>query len=170
MCPVTYQSHGYLNLSLLHWTLVPLPFRIAKWLKAEPERQKKLAEEKRKRLAERRGQPKHYFEDHKYMEQIKNSEESMGDALKQGSASLLASYLWPRVSCDRGSAPLIRTMSLILASLASFPAFRTPTISKLRPWEAENEAKHWMCMCIYTTNHLASFLFHNKNIIVFLSF
>ena len=141
MCPATYQSHGYLNLSLLHRTLIPLPFRIAKWLKAEPERRKKLAEEKRKRLAERRGQPKHYFEDHEYMEQIKNSEESMGDALKQGSASLLASYLWPRVSCDRGSAPL-------LASLASFLAFHTPTISKLRPWEAENEA-NIECACVY---------------------
>ena len=62
-------------------------------MKTEPERQKKLAEEKRKRLAGKRAQPKHYFEDHKYMEQIKNSEESMGDALKQGSTPLLASYL-----------------------------------------------------------------------------
>jgi len=80
-----------------------LPFRIAKWLKAEPERRKKLAEEKRKRLTERRAQPKHYFEDHKYMEQIKNSEESMGDALKQGSASLLASYLWLKVCSSQTS-------------------------------------------------------------------
>lgn len=117
---------GTLILSLLHRTLVPLPFRIAKWLKAEPERRKKLAEEKRKRLAERRGQPKHYFEDHKYMEQIKNSEESMGDALKQGSASLLASYLWPRVcSSNWDNEPHTSKLSLI-------PGFSHPNFHCLK--------------------------------------
>jgi len=62
-----------------------LSCRVAKWLKAEPERRKKLEEEKRKRLAMKKGESsKHYLEDHKYMEQIKSTEENMGDALKQG--------------------------------------------------------------------------------------
>ena len=66
----------------LSWSL---SCRVAKWLKAEPERRKKLEEEKRKRLAMKKGESsKHYLEDHKYMEQIKSTEENMGDALKQG--------------------------------------------------------------------------------------
>lgn len=61
-------------------------YRITKWLKEEPERQRKLVEEKRKRLEKRRAEPKHYFDDPSYMEQIKSTEESMDDALKQGGA------------------------------------------------------------------------------------
>ncbi len=62
--------------------------RIAEWLKEEPGRKKKLAEEKRKRLAKRRAEPKHYFDDPSYMEQIKSTEESMDDALKQGETKM----------------------------------------------------------------------------------
>ena len=58
--------------------------RLAEWIKAEPERRRKLVEERRKRLEKRRAEPKHYFDDPAYMQQIKATEEGMDDALRQG--------------------------------------------------------------------------------------
>ena len=58
--------------------------RLAKWAADEPERKRKEAEEKRRRLERKRAGPKHTFDDTCYMEQIKSTEEEMGGALKQG--------------------------------------------------------------------------------------
>ena len=58
--------------------------RVSKWLEEEPERKKRLREEKRKRLQQRRVQPKHFFDDQAYMQQLRANEEDMDDALKQG--------------------------------------------------------------------------------------
>ena len=58
---------------------------MSKWLEEEPERKKRLREEKRKRLQQkRRVQPKHFFDDQAYMQQLRANEEDMDDALKQG--------------------------------------------------------------------------------------
>ena len=58
--------------------------RLAKWAADEPERKRKEDEEKRQRLERKRAGPKHTFDDKDYMEQIKNTEEEMDGALKQG--------------------------------------------------------------------------------------
>ena len=58
--------------------------RMAQWLKEEPERRRELSEEKRKRLERKRAGPRHNYNDPTYMEQIRNTEETMDDALKQG--------------------------------------------------------------------------------------
>ena len=59
-------------------------YRVSKWLEEEPQRKKKLREEKRKRVMHRRTQPKHFFDDQGYMKQLRANEEEMDDALKQG--------------------------------------------------------------------------------------
>lgn len=43
-----------------------------------------MAEERRKRLEKRRAEPRHTFDDHTYMQQIKDTEENMDSALRQG--------------------------------------------------------------------------------------
>ena len=62
--------------------------RVAKWLEDEPERKRKRQEEKRKRLLTKKVPPKHFFDDQAYMEQLRNNEEGMDDALKQGITTL----------------------------------------------------------------------------------
>eukprot|EP00731_Ephydatia_muelleri_P027790 Em0019g663a len=57
---------------------------IAEWIKKEPERQKQKRDEKRKRREKRMEEPKHYFSDPKYMQQMQSTSEEIQDALKQG--------------------------------------------------------------------------------------
>ena len=64
--------------------------RISDWIAAEPERKRQRAEKKMKRLKRLTEQPKHKFDDHSYMEQIKDTEEGMVDSLKQGLAAAVA--------------------------------------------------------------------------------
>ncbi len=52
-----------------------------------------MAVEKKKRLEKRRAEPRHYFDDPSYMEQIRSTEESMDDALKQGVVNFSVSYV-----------------------------------------------------------------------------
>ena len=67
-----------------HYVCISLNFRIAKWIANEPERKKKKLEEKQKKLKRYKNAPKHKFDDPTYMEQIRDVEENMDSALKQG--------------------------------------------------------------------------------------
>lgn len=57
---------------------------MAKWMTQEPERRKKSIEDKKKRLEQRRAEPKHYFNDPTYMTQIISNEDAIDSALQQG--------------------------------------------------------------------------------------
>ena len=59
-------------------------YRIAEWVKGEPERKRVKEEKRKKRLKARRSEPKHFFNDPEYMEQLHRTAEEMDDALKQG--------------------------------------------------------------------------------------
>lgn len=50
----------------------------------EPERKKKVMEEKRKKLEKRRSEPKHYYNDSSYMDQIRSTQDNIDTALQQG--------------------------------------------------------------------------------------
>ena len=60
------------------------------------------------------------------MEQIKNSEESMGDALKQGSAPLLA----PCLCSDLSQLVSIKQEDIHEPRINQFPAFHTPNFHR----------------------------------------
>lgn len=57
---------------------------MAKWVSEGPERSRQLAEERKRRTEQRRSEPKHNFSDSSYVNQIKQTEESMDSALQQG--------------------------------------------------------------------------------------
>ncbi len=50
----------------------------------EPERKKKCREAKKKKLEQQRSEPKHYFNDTTYMDQIHSTEKEIDSALQQG--------------------------------------------------------------------------------------
>lgn len=50
----------------------------------EPERKKKCREAKKRKLEQQRNEPKHYFNDSKYMDQIDSTEREIDTALQQG--------------------------------------------------------------------------------------
>ena len=50
----------------------------------EPERKKKFKEAKKRKLEQRRSEPKHYFNDSTYMDQIHSTEKEIDTALQQG--------------------------------------------------------------------------------------
>ena len=56
----------------------------------EPERNRKHAENKRKKHEQRRSEPKHYYDDSTYMDQIKKTEENMDVSLQQGIQAVAA--------------------------------------------------------------------------------
>lgn len=58
--------------------------RMAKWMSEEPERKKKRREAKQKKREQQRSQPKHYFSDSTYMDQIQSTEKEIDSALQQG--------------------------------------------------------------------------------------
>ena len=58
--------------------------RIAEWMKQEPERKRKRAEEKERKRRQLLDEPRHFFNDPQYMQQLETAEEGMSDALKQG--------------------------------------------------------------------------------------
>ena len=67
-----------------------LCFRLAKWMTEEPERKKKSREAKKKKQEQRRSEPKHYFNDSSYMDQIHSTEKEIDTALQQGMHAVAA--------------------------------------------------------------------------------
>ena len=50
----------------------------------EPERKRKCREAKKRKLEQQRNEPKHYFNDTNYMDQIDSTEREIDTALQQG--------------------------------------------------------------------------------------
>ena len=67
--------------------------RVSKWIEDEPERKRRQREEKRKRLLKKKDPPKHFFDDQAYMEQLRNNEDEIDSALKQGPANMHMEYI-----------------------------------------------------------------------------
>lgn len=53
-------------------------------MKKEPERKRQRAEERERKRRNLLEEPRHFFNDPQYMQQLEDAQESMHDALKQG--------------------------------------------------------------------------------------